>query len=78
MTGNVRHLSSVNSGNSDTFQYSLYKNSAKEHWGDTLADSILDVGIGENKTSTIYVEANKGQFITPGIYKETLTMTLTY
>lgn len=78
MSGTTRHLKSIDSNNNDTFQYNLYKNSAKEHWGDSVSDRISEIGTGENKTSTVFIEAISGQFITPGVYKETLTMTLTY
>lgn len=78
MNGNIRHLPNVDNNVNDTFQYQLYKNSAKEHWGNADSDSIIHTGTGNLETSQIFIETLPNQFITPGVYKDTLRMTLTY
>lgn len=78
MTGDVRHLKSTTNGVNDTFQYYLYKNSSKEHWGNSDNSAIKFTGTGDIETSNIFIETIPGQYITPGVYKDTLTMTLSY
>jgi spore coat protein U-like protein len=64
----------------DTLAYQLFQDSAHTaNWGDTIAsDTVAGAGTGIAQTLTVYGYIAAGQFVSPGVYTDTITVTVTY
>jgi spore coat protein U-like protein len=60
--------------------YHLYSDSGHTvNWGNTVGtDTVSMTGSGVAQTLTVYGQVPAGQFVTPGSYSDTITVTLTY
>lgn len=67
-----------NGGN--TLNYVLYQNPGLTTlWGETVATNTLaGVGDGTEQSITVYGVIPAGQMVTPAIYSDTITVTVTY
>jgi spore coat protein U-like protein len=63
-----------------TLAYALYQDSAHTvNWGNTVGtDTVSGMGNGSAQTLTVYGQVPAGQFVTPGAYTDTITVTITY
>jgi spore coat protein U-like protein len=60
--------------------YGLYSNSGyTANWGQTIGtDTIAGTGNGSAQALTVYGEVAAGQYVAPGAYTDTITVTVTY
>lgn len=60
--------------------YSLFSDSGHTtNWGNTLGvDTVSKTGSGTAQALTVYGQVPAGQYVTPGSYADTITVTLTY
>ena len=60
--------------------YSLFSDSGHTtNWGNTLGtDTVSKTGTGAVQILTVYGQVPAGQYVTPGNYADTITVTLTY
>jgi spore coat protein U-like protein len=63
-----------------TLAYSLYRDAARTlNWGQTVGtDTASGTGNGAAQAITVYGRIAAGQFVAPGAYADTITVTLTY
>jgi spore coat protein U-like protein len=60
--------------------YKLFSDSGHTiNWGNTVGtDTVYKTGSGATQILTVYGQVPAGQFVTPGSYADTITVTLTY
>jgi len=60
--------------------YGLYSNGTwTTNWGNTLATNwVLGTGNGAAQNITVYGQIPAGQYVTPGSYADTISVTVTY
>lgn len=60
--------------------YKLYSDAGyATNWGNTVGtDTVAKTGSGAAQTLTVYGQIPAGQYVTPGSYADTITVTLTY
>ncbi len=60
--------------------YSLFRDSGhSQNWGNTVGtDTVSGTGTGVAQSITVYGSIPAGQYVTPGSYSDTITVTLTY
>ena len=60
--------------------YQLFQNAARTTvWGDTIGtDTVAGTGNGAQQTLTVYGRIPASQFVAPGQYSDTVTVTLTF
>jgi spore coat protein U-like protein len=60
--------------------YGLYQDATRTtNWGDTVGtDTVAGVGGGGIQNITVYGRVPTSQFVTPGVYNDTVTATVTY
>jgi spore coat protein U-like protein len=65
---------------SATLAYQLYSNSGLSTvWGNTVGtNTVTGTGNGLLQTLTVYGKVASGQSVAPGLYQDTVTVTLTY
>lgn len=63
-----------------TLAYALYSNAGRStNWGSTVGtDTLAGTGTGLPQTVNVYGRIAAGQYPAPGIYTDTVTVTLTY
>lgn len=63
-----------------TLNYSLFRDSARtNNWGQTVGtDTLSGVGSGLPQVLTVYGRVPANQVVSPGIYGDTVTATITY
>lgn len=63
-----------------TLSYSLFRDSGRNaNWGITVGtDTVLVTGTGIAQPITVYGQVPAGQFVRPGAYADTITVTITY
>ena len=76
----VMSATPASSGITDKVPYTLFQNSgATTAWGNLTGNSISDTGIGTAaKTVTVYGRVPGNLNVTPGTYKDTVVVTVTY
>jgi spore coat protein U-like protein len=64
----------------DPLAYSLSQDAAHSiNWGDTIGtDTVPGTGNGLGQTLTVFGRVPAGQFVGPGAYTDTITVTLTF
>ncbi len=67
-------------GGSVTLHYALFSDAAQSvNWGQTIGtDTIAGTGNGTTQVLTIYGQIAAAQFVTPSLYSDTITATVTY
>jgi spore coat protein U-like protein len=67
-------------GGSDTLGYSLYKDSARSSvWGNSVgSNTTAGTGSGSLQSLTVYGRVPASQFVAPGAYTDTVTVTVSY
>lgn len=65
---------------STPISYALFSNAGRTIvWGETIGtDTVGGTGTGSNQTLIIYGRVPAAQFVTPALYSDTVTATLTY
>lgn len=65
---------------SATLNYSLFRNTTRTlNWGNTVGtDTVAGTGSGAAQTLTVYGSVPAAQYVRPGSYSDTITVTLTY
>jgi spore coat protein U-like protein len=60
--------------------YGLYSNSGyTTNWGQTIGtDTIAGTGNASAQAITVYGQVSSGQYVAPGAYTDTITVTVTY
>ncbi|HEX7389293.1 MAG TPA: spore coat U domain-containing protein [Acidiphilium sp.] len=60
--------------------YGLYQDSAyTKNWGQTVGtDTVAGTGTGAVQDLTVYGQVPAGQYVTPGAYSDTITVTVSY
>ena len=60
--------------------YSLFRDSGRsQNWGNTVGtDTLSGTGTGAAQSITVYGQIPAGQYVAPGSYADTITVTLTY
>lgn len=60
--------------------YGLYQDSAyTKNWGQTVGtDTVAGTGTGAAQDLTVYGQVPAGQYVTPGAYSDTITVTVSY
>ena len=78
-TGATFAVRKMTSG-ANTMNYSLYTDSGHSNvWGDGTAGSVTSAGTGTGAAQTITVYGRiPPQTVTPGVYNDTITVTITY
>jgi len=68
------------SSGSGLLAYNLFQDNAHTIlWGDGAeGEELVGVGNGERQVATVYGRIELGQFVTPGVYIDTITTTITY
>ena len=63
-----------------TLNYSMFQDAARTvNWGDTVGvDTVSGVGGGGVVSHTVYGRIPTGQFVAPGAYADTVTITVTF
>ena len=75
-SGTTRYLAGA-SGNADTVELKLYRQSGSGLWGNTQGtDTLGGTGNGTQQVLTVYGEIPKQKAVTPDIYKSTITATI--
>ena len=77
-SGNVAARQMANGG--ATLNYSMYQDASRTtNWGDTVGtDTVSGTGGGGVVSHTVYGRIPTGQFVAPGAYSDTLTITVTF
>jgi spore coat protein U-like protein len=73
-------LRKMNAGGSNNLTYSLYSDSAHTSvWGETVgADTVAGTGAGVAQSLTVYGLIPAQQTVQPGVFTDTITVTVTY
>lgn len=68
------------SSGSGLLAYNLFQDSANTIlWGDGAeGEELVGVGNGASQVATVYGRIESGQFVSPGVYIDTITTTITY
>ncbi|MCS5710952.1 spore coat protein U domain-containing protein [Candidatus Berkiella aquae] len=76
--GTVTNRLMANGAN--TLGYGLYQNSGRTiNWGDTIGtDTVSGTGNGGAQTLTVYGRIPSAQYVPPGSYSDTITITATF
>ena len=75
-SGTTRYLAGA-SGNADTVELKLYRQSGSGLWGNTQGtDTLGGTGNGAQQVLTVYGEIPKQKAVTPDTYKSTITATI--
>lgn len=75
-SGTTRYLAGA-SGNTDTVELKLYRQSGSGLWGNTQGtDTLGGTGNGVQQVLTVYGEIPKQKAVTPDTYKSTITATI--
>jgi spore coat protein U-like protein len=71
---------SMTGPSSSLLHYNLYSDSGHTtNWGNTVGtNTVAKTGSGVAQTLTVYGQVPAGQFVIPGSYSDTITVTLTY
>ncbi|MEQ1439342.1 spore coat U domain-containing protein [Fontimonas sp. SYSU GA230001] len=64
----------------DMLSYALYSNAGySNNWGETIGtDTVAGTGTGLNVTHTVYGRIAPSQYVTPGVYTDTVAITVDY
>lgn len=64
----------------NTLGYALFSNAGRTaNWGNTVdTDTVAATGNGSAQTHTVYARIAGAQYVTPGTYNDTITVTVTY
>jgi spore coat protein U-like protein len=70
----------LTAGGAQTIDYALYRDAARTQlWGDTIGtDTLTSVGTGASQNITVYGRAPAQTTPAPGVYTDTVTVTVTY